>query len=766
MASQRADVLSPLDAASAALSSVLTIVEVSGGALDQPDPDVLLRRIAELEAESRHLRQAQTISRVGSWYYELGGRALSVSDALLDLYGLDRTIFVGVYAPLDACVHPDDRQPLVAATEQLSSTGEPMSMRYRVLRAADGEQRWFDARGMVDRDAAGTIRGVAGTVADVTELVQAEIDLRLAHTELGHAHSYQQAVITATPDAIHVYDVKSRTISRANRSGQPLIGLTHEMIQVVSGHAVEEYLPIEDLQLLQRTLTAAEALPDGEVLKLRHRVAHDNGQQRWLSRRVTPFARDEDGRVTLVLVISRDVTDVVAVEQQLEHAALHDELTGLPNRRLIRDRLEHSLTRAARGGHIAVLICDLDGFKRINDSHGHHIGDEVLVQASQRLVQATRSADTVARMGGDEFAIVLDIDDHQDAAELAERVATRIAAAIAEPMPAGGFEHRVSISIGIRISADEASAEALLADADAAMYYVKAHGANGHAFFQDSQRPDTYRRGNIERQIRRALVDDAVEAFYQPIVNPVTNALHGVEALLRIRDESGALLNTAQVIEVAEHTGLITALDERMLNLACAQAASWRQRPELSELVLKLNRSVKDITRPGFYRRIRDALADSGLDPNALTLEITETVLLDASAENLADLRALNELGVGLAIDDFGTGYASLRYLAELPITCIKIDRSFTSRLPSDPTSMTLVRATIGLAEQLGINCIVEGVETTTQLGALPEYSRLLIQGFLYARPQPPLLPPAAQILPDGAAGDAHKEPAPHTLIA
>jgi diguanylate cyclase (GGDEF)-like protein len=510
-------------------------------------------------------------------------------------------------------------------------------------------------------------------------------------------------------------------------------------------------MPDQDVLDLERAYGRANELPDGEVVSLRHRVRHYDGEIRWVSRRLTPFARDESDAVTSILVVSRDVTDVVAVEERLQRAALHDDLTGLPNRRLLHDRLEHALRRTARGGHIAVLICDLDGFKRINDNYGHAVGDDVLNLAAQRLIFATRAEDTVARIGGDEFAIILDIPEHLEPLALAESVGARIASLIAEPIQAGGLDHTLSVSIGIRIADDTATADTLLSDADAAMYHIKAHGGNGHRVFEIAHRPDTAAHGRLERSIRQALAHDTVEVFYQPIVNPMTNAVYGIEALLRLRDEAGDFLDTAQVIAVAERTGLITALDERVLQVACAQAVQWRRGSDLAHLVLNVNRSARDIAKPGFYQRIDDALTQSGLDPHGLTIEITETVLLDATASDLADLRDLKERGVGLALDDFGTGYASLRYLAELPITCIKIDRSFTSRLPADPTAMTLVRATVGLAEQLAISCVVEGVETDEQRQALPAYERLLIQGYLYARPESATRRPAATVL--SAAG-------------
>jgi diguanylate cyclase (GGDEF)-like protein/PAS domain S-box-containing protein len=691
-------------------------------------------------SSSRHLNEAQLVGIVGSWELDFRTRTFAVSDTVQELHGVPLGGLAQGYQALRARVHSQDRQAISDSLRRLLAGESYVTARYRVCDEGDDDgapRRWLHSRSKAFRDEEGTLLRIVGSVADITEHVQSEDELRRAHAELSQAHSYEQAVITASPDAIHIFDVELQAVFRANRLAPELIGYTDAMISVMSGKNLDRLLPADDLLRFNAALDGALHSPDGEVVQLRHRVVDADGSVRWLSRRMTPFQRSEGGEITQVLIVSRDVSDVVAVEERLEHAALHDELTGLPNRRLVRDRLEHALQRSERRGHVAVLFCDLDGFKRINDSHGHPVGDNVLVATARRLSAATRAGDTVARMGGDEFVVMVEVPSSEDPATLAEVVAERIEAAMSDPILVDNDEHNVTVSIGICVAEDGCSAESLLSDADTAMYFAKSKGSNGHAVFAPELRRDTIGRDHIERQIRRALSAEGVEAYFQPIVNPVDGSLYGVEALVRITDADGQLLDTGKVISVAEQTGLITALDETVLRLSAAQVAAWRATPDRAQLMLTVNCSARNIAQPGFYDRIHAALADTGLEPSALTIEVTETVLLDVADAALNDLRRLRRDGIGLAIDDFGTGYASLRYLATLPITCLKIDRSFTNGLPQDETCMTLVRTTIGLAEDLGIRCVVEGVESTQQLAALPRYDGLLIQGYLYGRPQP-----------------------------
>jgi diguanylate cyclase (GGDEF)-like protein/PAS domain S-box-containing protein len=441
------------------------------------------RELAELAEECRRLRQAQAISRVGSWHYDLDAGVLSATDVLLETYGVAPHEFDGTYAALESYLHPEDREVVRIQMSRAITDGQALTVRYRIRRRNDGAERWCVSRGLAEHGAEGNVVALVGTITDVTDLVALEMEARTAHAEVVQAHNYAQAVIAATPDAIHIYDVASARFTRASASNSPLLGFHDGVAGVLVGEDVDRLVPTPDRAALARGLLEVQACADGQIVHIRHQVVLPDGEVRWLSRRMTPFTRDDDGQVVSVLVVSRDVSDVVEIEQRLEHAALHDELTGLANRRLFGDRIDSALRRASRGGHVAVLVCDLDRFKYVNDTYGHHVGDAVLVEVARRMCAATRRGDTVARMGGDEFAIVLDVAAGQDPAHFAATIAGRIAAEVAQPIKVGGIEHRVSASIGIRIGDARSDKEDLLNEADAAMYEVKARGANGHAFY-------------------------------------------------------------------------------------------------------------------------------------------------------------------------------------------------------------------------------------------------------------------------------------------
>jgi diguanylate cyclase (GGDEF)-like protein/PAS domain S-box-containing protein len=687
------------------------------------------RRRQTVQADRDALARAQRISRTGSWEFDHRTRQLIVSDELLAMCGVTRDAIAFGGRALVNGVADVDRELVETAMRDLVENGTSVDLRYRGVRPDNGEVAWFSARGQVERDETGAMVRATCVITDIDELVQTEHELRAAD-------AFQQAVIATTPDAIHIYDLADGTFIRANRSATPLIGFTPRSVTVLSGTDLDDVVPIEDWAELTATLGSAADLADGEVAHVQQRVYEPDGTITWLSRRMSVFARDPEGRATQLLVVSRDVSHAVEMRQLLQHAATHDELTGLPHRRQIQDLLDAFLagdgTRAA-----AVLVVDLDGFKRINDGQGHAMGDAVLREVARRLTNATRPADAVARLGGDEFVVVLWTDSAEIASTLSVAVAGRIEAALAEPIVSQGRECWVTASIGVSVVDQDSASEAALAEADAAMYSVKKHGAHGFAVYDSAFAARARRHDWVERNLRRALRDDAVGVHYQPIVAPGSGLLSAVEALVRIHDEDGNPIDAAAVIEVAESSGLVSELDDRVLRQASAQVAEWRDSPLYRNLRLTINRSAQDLLRAGFHDRIVHTLATTALPASALTLEITETVLLDADVEAMGDVRKLYEHGVRLALDDFGTGYASLSQLTKLPISAIKIDRSFTTNMLHDRTCRALVRATVGIAEDLRMECIVEGVETEEHLAALPRYERLLIQGYLYGRPRP-----------------------------
>ena len=468
--------------------------------------------------------------------------------------------------------------------------------------------------------------------------------------------------------------------------------------------------------------------------------------------------------------LGRDIEQVLLrrAEAELAHLGLHDSLTGLPNRNLLVDRIASAVARAEPGGEeVAILFCDLDDFKRVNDTAGHAAGDAVLIEAAARLTAVLRTGDSVARIGGDEFVIVLEpghareeretgselaptgrrepnptpgrLDTRLGTRERAARVAARIRAELTRPVTFQGQQHVISVSLGMTFAAAGSRAEDLLRDADAAMYRAKQGGKNRVATFDESLRAGIIERAAAEHALRSALVPGGpgqarLSVAYQPVIDLRDGRLVSFEALARLTDTDGQSLRAEVFTSVAEHTGLINILGEQVLEAALGALVTWRAGHAAAiPVTMSVNFSARQAQHADMTTLVRAALHRHGLQPTDLTLELTESVLTEAGSATLHQLSELHSDGVGIAIDDFGTGYASLRYLAILPVDTVKIDQSFTAGLPHDPTSVTIVRAVAGLAADMNLACIVEGVETEQQLAALP--AGVLGQGFLLGRP-------------------------------
>ena len=421
--------------------------------------------------------------------------------------------------------------------------------------------------------------------------------------------------------------------------------------------------------------------------------------------------------------------------EQLTKQAFRDSLTGLPNRALFMDRLSHGLTRAKRRHeHLAVLFLDLDRFKVINDTLGHTVGDQLLVEVSNRLSSALRPGDTVARLGGDEFGLLL--EDVADA-ETAELVALRIEAELAKPLSFEGREVFVTASIGIALSSERlGTPEEVLRDADLAMYHAKAKGQARHEIFDDSMSAPALERMDLEMDLRSAISRHEFRLHYQPILRLDTGRITEVEALVRWQHAKRGLLQPDSFIGLTEDTGLIVPIGQWVLREACRQARVWQlEFPSTPPLIMSVNLSAKQFQQPTLVQEISQVLGESGLDAGSLKLEITESVVMQDAPATLAKLKELKDLGIRLAIDDFGTGYSSLGYLKRFPVDTLKIDRSFVKGLSKDGNDNAIVRAVVTVAKTLNMDVTAEGVETDQQRIELMALGCDRAQGFLFAKP-------------------------------
>lgn len=472
-----------------------------------------------------------------------------------------------------------------------------------------------------------------------------------------------------------------------------------------------------------------------------HRMRHADGSLRWVLCRGLAV-RNDLGHALRMAGSLADIHERKLVESRLLHDALHDALTGLPNRALFVDRLGQTIAIARRqcDYHFAVLFLDLDRFKVVNDSLGHLCGDRLLVELSNRLRACVRPQDTVARLGGDEFAILLTSLDQLD---IAIRAAERIQSALEAPFNVDGHEFTITTSIGIAFGTPEyARPGDVLRDADLAMYRAKELGRNCYAAFDRSFRERVIAQLHLERDLRRAMERHEFFLVYQPIVDLATGRVASFEALVRWHHPERGLVNPTEFIPMAEETGTIIPLGEWILREACQQmmvwlqAAPWMRFPGTAQqLTVSVNLSARQFTQPNLARLIESTLAETGLPPQHLKLEITETVVMADAKTAEALLRKLRDRGIQLSIDDFGTGYSSLSYLQRFPIDTIKIDRSFVTRSPAQESNWSIVRAIIALAESLGMDTVAEGIETIEQVTQLQLLDCRYGQGYWFSRP-------------------------------
>lgn len=630
---------------------------------------------------------------------------------------------------LAAMVDPEDLRLVVSLHDRSCETGEPFRAECRIL-LADGSTGTWAVRGRPIRNADGSLDKFLVACTDVTETRRREEELRASQERLAR-------IVETNTNGTLFLDVDGR-VTLANAAAEEILGLSREQLAgrrcddlLWGGRDVQgEPVPREDLPF-EVVLRTDEPVCGTELM-----LRHPSGRNVIVSINAGPL-HDDNGAVIGVVMSINDVTVSRMLQERLSYQAFHDALTGLPNRALLLDRLAKALQRAERGDkRVAVLFLDLDNFKNINDTLGHAVGDQLLIAVAQRLSHCLRTGDTAARFGGDEFAVVA---EEVVSPEEALDIATRVAAEMHRPFDLGSREVSISPSIGVSLSRlGESDPEELLRNADAAMYEAKHNGKNRCEVFHAGLHSRGLQRIELENDLRRALLNGEYRLFFQPRVQLSDGGIEGMEALLRWSHPERGIVSPGEFIPAAEQCDVIVPIGAWVLREACRTARTWHDVDPGCGWTVSVNLSARQFQQPDLADLVARTLAETGLEPRYLVLEITESVVMAEAESTVQRLRTLKGLGVQLAIDDFGTGYSSLTYLKKYPIDYVKIDRTFVSTLDAGDDDGVIVSATVSLAHALGMKIVAEGAERTEQVTRLKRLGCDLAQGYWFARPCPP----------------------------
>lgn len=685
--------------------------------------DITERRRHEsllMQNEAR-LAEAQRIANMGSWEWDIEENILHWSDETYRIFGLNPQQFEATYDAFVEHIHPEDRDMVTHAVAGALDNKTAYSIDHRIV-MADGRVSYVHEQGEASYDLEGNPLRMVGTVQDITDRKQIEEDLLLAATSF------------ETHEAIMITDVKGN-ILRVNRAFSTITGYQSGEVLgknpkiLSSGRHDKAFFKQLWKQILEIDYW------NGEIWNRRK-----NGEiyPEWLS---IAAVRNKDNETTHFVAHFQDITARKEAEAKIKRQAYYDALTELPNRRLLNDRIEQSLYRSRRRGSSgAIIFLDLDHFKVINDSLGHHVGDLVVQEIAQRLISHIREEDTAARLGGDEFVVLLPElgAEMEDAFVEAQVVVNKIQAAIAEPVHVQNYELHVTASLGIALFPENHdSVEDILRQADIAMYRAKDLGRNTFQFYLPSMQMAARERLLLEHDLRRAIANNELQLYYQPQVSHEREVI-GAECLLRWIHAERGFVSPADFIPVAEDTGLILEIGEWVLREACERLAEYIQRDVSTSFKrLAVNVSPVQFKQHDFVERVSAIVRETGVDPHRLELEFTEGMLISQIEDTIEKIQELKQLGIHFSIDDFGTGYSSLTYLKQLPVDKLKIDQSFVNDISSDPSDAAIVDTIIAMTRHLSLDVIAEGVETEEQLAFLRENGCNSYQGYLFYRPLP-----------------------------
>ncbi len=667
-----------------------------------------------LLASRGRLAEAQRIGRLGGWEWDITTDRFYFSEETCRI--LDQPA-EGVWSSQQVLglVHADDRASVQLQLTEGRQRGR-LHFDCRVV-LADGQEKYLHLEGEAQRTPAGAIERFYGTLQDITERKLAEAEQRLAAT-----------VFRSTAEAVMITDPGGRIVT-ANRAFTEITGYQPEEIGGQTTAAFKSGRHSDEFYTAMWETLATTGRWRGELWNRRK-----NGEvyPTWLN---INAVRDDHGTVTHYVGVFSDITAMKESENRLDHLAHHDTLTGLPNRLLLNGRLEQAFARAHRNQTmVAVLLLDLDHFKVINDTLGHPVGDLLLKEAAARLGHCTREDDTVARLGGDEFTVLL---EDQAGTRGAGVIAQKIIAAIEERFILNGHEVFVTASIGIAIyPADGSDATTLLKNADSALYRAKEQGRNNYQYYTQELTARAMERLAMETDLRHALERNELMVYYQPQVDLYNGQTIGMEALLRWQHPERGMIPPAVFIPLAEETTLIIPIGEWVLRTACTRLKAWLD-AGLPKIRVAVNLSSRQFNQKNLADVVAGILQETGLPPQHLELELTESLIMSDAESSIKVLEKLRRLGVQFSIDDFGTGYSSLSYLKRFPIDRIKIDQSFVRNITSDPQDAAVSQAIISLSHSLNMTVVAEGVETAEQREFLRKRQCDEIQGFHFSRPVP-----------------------------